>query len=93
MIINVRLSKKALRDLAKAPRHIAEKLYLWPHDVNEFGLEKVRTRPGYNDEPLKGKRQGQRSIRLNRSYRAIYILKSDGTIEFVEVTEVNKHDY
>lgn len=48
--------------------------------------------PGYHDEPLKGARVGQRSIRLNRAYRAIYVIKNDG-IEFGSVEEVNKHDY
>ena len=30
---------------------------------------------GYKDESLKGKRKGQRSIRLNKSYRLIYEIK------------------
>lgn len=46
-----------------------------------------------HDEPLKGKRQGQRSIRLNKAYRAIYIINKEGVIHFVEVEEVNKHEY
>jgi proteic killer suppression protein len=58
-----------------------------------LGLNKIRQRPGYHDEPLKGKRSGQRSIRLSKSYRAIYIITNDSMIEFVEVQEVNKHDY
>ena len=33
--------------------------------------------PGYHDEPLKGHRAGQRSIRLSRAYRAIYEIKED----------------
>lgn len=49
-------------------------------------------RPGFHDEPLKGTRQGQRSIRLNRSYRAIYIETMDGTVELVKVVEVTKHE-
>lgn len=56
------------------------------------GLEEVRKVPGYHDEPLKGKRAGQRSIRLNRSYRAIYEIKEE-QVEFVSVREVGKHDY
>ena len=53
--------------------------------------------PGYHDEPLRGNRQGQRSIRLNIVYRAIYIISTDETakevIQFVLVEEVNKHGY
>lgn len=53
----------------------------------------MRKIPGYHDEPLRGKRDGQRSIRLSKSYRAIYEIKQDGSIEVVMVMEVNKHDY
>lgn len=49
--------------------------------------------PGYHDEPLKGKRVGQRSIRLNRAYRAIYEIDETGQVHFIEVLEVNKHEY
>ena len=35
---------------------------------------------GFHDEPLRGQRHGQRSIRLNRAYRAIYVISSDGSI-------------
>jgi proteic killer suppression protein len=48
--------------------------------------------PGYHDEPLKGDRAGQRSIRLSRAYRAIYEIKED-TVKFLSVEEVNKHKY
>ncbi|MBW1759830.1 MAG: hypothetical protein JRI88_05880 [Deltaproteobacteria bacterium] len=42
-------------------------------------------------EPLKGKRFGQRSVRLSKAYRAIYIEKQESII--IEVIEVSKHDY
>jgi proteic killer suppression protein len=45
------------------------------------------------DEPLSGDRKGQRSVRLNRAYRAIYIQNKDGEIELVTIIEVNKHKY
>lgn len=57
------------------------------------GLRQVQKTPGYHDEPLKGKRFGQSSIRLNKSYRAIYIVKKGKQIEFIEIKEVNKHEY
>lgn len=74
------------------PLHIRTKLLGWVDDVEERGLEEVRKVPGWHDEPLTGKRKGQRSIRLSRSYRAIYLIKK-ARIEFVSVEEVNKHDY
>jgi proteic killer suppression protein len=52
----------------------------------------MRKRPGFHDEPLKGKRQGQRSIRLNKAYRAIYEVDPQEP-HFIEVVEVNKHEY
>ena len=61
--------------------------------MGHHGLNETRKIPGYHDEPLKGKRAGQRSIRLNRAYRAIYTVEKDGTIKFVEILEVNKHEY
>lgn len=64
----------------------------WVETVDEIGINEVRKIAGYHDEPLKGKRFGQRSIRLNHSYRAIYIIRNTN-IEFIEIIEVNKHDY
>jgi proteic killer suppression protein len=49
--------------------------------------------PGYHDEPLHGQRAGQRSIRLSRQWRAIYVTLSDGRVEFIELQEVNPHAY
>jgi len=43
---------------------------IWVAAVELDGVEEVRKAPGYHDEPLKGSRAGQRSIRLSRSYRA-----------------------
>lgn len=72
---------------------IAVKLQMWVDAVGHYGLSKVRKIPGYHDEPLKGKRKGQRSIRLNIAYRAIYTINKSGLIKFVEIKEVNKHEY
>ncbi len=89
----VELTKKAQKDLAKVPDYIKDKLLLWVDDVERIGIQKVRPVPGYHDEPLKGDRVGQRSIRLNKAYRAIYIENSNKEIVIVSVIEVNKHDY
>ena len=65
---------------------------IWVAVVEHDGLETVRKVPGYHDEPLKGERRGQRSIRLSRAYRAIYEIKQD-VVEFASVEEVSKHKY
>lgn len=92
MIKEVRLSKKAEKDLQVAPIHIAKRLWLWVENINLKGLYETRKITGYHDEPLQGWRKGQRSIRLNRSYRAIYEIRID-VVEYILVIEVNKHDY
>ncbi len=93
MIQRVELSKRVQKQVKKLPRHIIENLAAWVDDVETRGIEEVRKIPGYHDEPLHGDRKGQRSIRLSRAYRAIYVFKSDGQIEFVLVEEVSKHEY
>ncbi len=86
------MSKRAEKALLSVPRHVAVKLADWVEDVRERGLEEVRKQPGLHDEPLKGRRAGQRSVRLSRAYRAIYVVQRD-VVEFVSVEEVSKHDY
>jgi proteic killer suppression protein len=94
VITRVVVTERAKKDLRKVPSRIADRLYLWAKSVAEIGLEEVRKVPGYHDEPLRGDRAGQRSIRLNRQWRAIYTLESDAArIEFVRVDEVTPHKY
>jgi len=87
------MSQRAQRDLRLAPPHVRRKLKTWIESVSKDGLEDVRKIPGFHDEPLKGRRKGQRSIRLSRSYRAIYKVLSDGTLWFAQLEEVTKHGY
>lgn len=91
-IYNVILSEKAKRDLKKVPTFIVIKLQAWIDIVGHSGVREARKTKGYHDEPLRGDRKGQRSIRLNKAYRAIYVEKN-GEIDFIEVQEVNKHEY
>jgi len=86
------ISDRAQKDVRKLPKYIVAKLLSWVESVELEGLENVRKISGYHDEPLKGDRKHQRSIRLNRAYRAIYIILY-GEIEFVRIEEVTKHDY
>ena len=92
MIFKVEFSKQAKRDVRKIPSFIVDKLETWVDAVERDGLEEVRKLPGYHDELLKGDRKGQRSIRLNRAYRAIYVIVRE-KIEFVRIEEVTKHEY
>lgn len=88
----VRLAKRAEKQLRRVPVHIREHLLRWIGLVENEGLEAARRVPGYHDEPLLGRRVGQRSIRLSRGYRAVYRVLG-AMVRFVAVEEVTKHDY
>jgi len=92
-IFEVELTEPAKKDLKSVPQHIVIKLLGWIDDVSKRGLREVRKTPGYHDEPLKGERKGSRSIRLSKSYRAIYITDESKNVVFIKVLEVNKHEY
>ena len=91
--IAISFSKSAEKDLNKVPANIKQKLLTWVRALKLVGLYEVQKLPGYHDEPLKGDRVGQRSIRLNRAYRAIYVKDERRETITVEVIEVNKHEY
>lgn len=81
------------KDLYKLPSYIVLKLMRWIDGIEKEGIDYMRNIPGFNDEALKGKRQGQRSIRLNNAYRAIYVeIKMDKFV-LIRIEEVNKHEY
>jgi len=83
---------RAKRSLSRAPRQVAVAYAVWRASVNEHGLAMVQRIPGYHDEPLRGRLKGLRSFRLNLGYRGYYRVVR-GSVEFVSVEEVNKHDY
>ena len=92
-VFDVCITKTTKKNLKKAPVHIALKLQAWIDDVGHRGLSEVRKISGYHDEPLKGIRIRQRSVRLSKSYRAIYMIEKNNRIRFIEIIEVNKHEY
>lgn len=92
-IHKVTISALAIKQLQKTPLYIKDKLYNWIERVKLLGIFEVRKIKSYHDEPLKGDRVGQRSIRLNKAYRAIYSIQEDSTVKFAVIKEVNKHDY
>jgi proteic killer suppression protein len=89
----VEFSKFAAKQAARLPLHILEALEFWRTTVERFGLPEARKTRSYHDEPLKGQRAGQRSVRLSKAYRVIYEEKDHGEIVIIGVLEVNKHDY
>ena len=88
------MSIQVTRDIQRGriPVRIGIKLQGWVNDVERRGLEEVRKTSGYHDEPLSGDRRGQRSIRLNKQWRAIYEVRETGALH-VWVEEVTPHKY
>ena len=76
------------KELKKLPSYILSKLFRWADQVERYGIDEVRKSSGFHDEPLRGNREGQRSIRLNNAYRAFY-REEKGCI--IVVMEANKH--
>jgi len=93
MSYEVLIKKDAKKGLKDAPPNVQNKFFKWVELVESAGLPAVRKIPGFHDEPLKGKRKGQRSIRLNRAWRAIYRITTPGKITLVLVEEMSKHEY
>jgi proteic killer suppression protein len=93
VIHRVELSSRVKQQLRRVPHHVVTKLLAWVDDVEARGLEEVRKVPGFNDHPLKGKLAGKRAIRLSRQWRAVYVVKSTGVVEFVMIEEIPPHDY
>ncbi len=87
----VRRTGRFEKDLKNIPSHLQDKAIFWIELVETLGLREVRKRTGYHDEPLHGERRGQRSVRLNKSYRLVYQeIRSE--IEIL-LLETMKHDY
>jgi proteic killer suppression protein len=90
--MKVTVTRRAEKSLSRVSRHVAINFLLWKQEVETHGLEPVQKIPGYHDEPLQGKLQGVRSIRLGLGYRAYYRIEK-GVVRALIVEEVNKHDY
>jgi proteic killer suppression protein len=90
--VKIVLNDLAKKQLSKTPDYIYRKYLYWINLISVIGIREARKHKGYHDEPLKGERFGQRSIRLSRSYRLIYRQTSEGQYEIIEVLEVNKHE-
>ena len=91
-LVHIFVTKTFEKQVKRLPSHIRNAVVVWMDVVKSQGLLAARRVRGYNDELLKGKRKGQRSIRLNRSYRLIYE-ENDGELTIITVLEVHKHEY
>lgn len=76
-----------------APPQVVRKIGAWIQEVETKGIEETRKRPGFHDEPFKGPRAGQRSVRLSRAYRLIYAEYRGDALVILRVLEVTRHAY
>lgn len=92
--LQIEFTKQAEKEISKAPILVREKIELWLRSIRFIGLEATRQwgGKGLHDEPLKGQREGQRSIRLGKSWRLIYTIER-GELVILRILTVNKHDY
>ncbi len=88
---DVVISRVAMKDFDDLSKEIQDAFQIWVKSVTEIGL-KATGDTGYKHEHLKGKRQGQRSARLNKSFRVIFTVKN-GAVQIVTVEEINNHKY
>ena len=79
------ISKTAKKQLKQVPEHIYRKYLYWTDLVKTIGLLEVRTYKGFHDEPLKGKRKGQRSVRLSKGYRIFYIETTPNNLSLIHI--------
>lgn len=77
----VSTAKAFEKQLRTVPEFIRGKVMFWIFLVESNGLAEAMRSPGFHDEPLKGVRSGQRSVRMNRAR------------VHIELLEINKHDY
>lgn len=90
--IKVVLSSKVEKQLKRLPYFILESLESWKSKVLYLGIYDTRKIASYHDEPLQGERFGQRSVRLNKAYRLIYILDK-GEVLLLTILDISKHKY
>lgn len=89
----IEISRFAQKQIKRLPAHIRESLITWVSQITKSGIQAVRRLPGYHDEPLFGRMQGQRSARLSRAYRVIYVETEEEYVTLIAIQGVTKHVY
>ena len=78
-----RLGQVRRQAVGENPRGDWAEVQAWIDTVEADGIREMRKRPGFRDEPLRSARSGQRSVRLNIAWRAIYVEHGDAGIELI----------
>lgn len=93
MPIQIIWSRQAEKTAEYLPKHILKGIRDWIALVEDHGVAFMQFRGAYKDEALQGQRFGQRSIRLNRSWRLIYRRHTNNTVQIWEILEITHHEY
>ncbi len=91
--VRVTWNRKVGKQLDKIPTYLRDKFYAWVIAIERMGISETRKLTAYHDEPLKGIREGERSIRLNKAYRVIYIEIAEHSNLEIKILKVSKHEY
>ena len=91
--IRISESRKAEKDLLKAPIEILRAYEIWTSLIEVHGSQILRNFPGYRDEKLKGDWASFRSSRLSKQWRVIYSRNKLNELEVICVERVTAHDY
>ncbi len=78
--------------LLKSQKKIKLRFYVWVEFVTFNGIFEAQKAARFRDHALTGPRKGQRSVYLDKSWRAIYTLHGK-KISIVRVEEITPHDY
>ena len=100
----VNFSSKGRKDYENVELRLKKKIDVWVKRINEIGLLETRRiwANSYKDHPLKGEKEGRRSIYLNRQWRLEYTEQQDlessedeslVVIDFIQVEEIHPHEY
>jgi proteic killer suppression protein len=95
MDIDVRFKSKALKQFTKLPKHVQLSVSSWLSTVEKIGTKgtaKLKGK-GLHDEPLSGRLQGLRSIRLSKAWRLYYRSEIHGNLEIVSIERIDHHKY
>ena len=84
-------SRKAEKQLDKAPKRVIAKYEVWKAIVEQGGPIELRNVKGFHDKSLRGDLSGFRSSRVGQKWRVIYqVIKNE---LYVIVEKINAHKY
>lgn len=88
---HIREHRGIAKQCSKLPLKVVKKYELWKNIVFRHGPDKLKEFPGFHDEKLRGKLEGQRSSRLGLQYRVVYKVEKKTVTVFV--LEITPHEY